>query len=32
MRSTKKFLLAHLDHLLMLESGESWFRDKSHDY
>jgi len=22
----------HIDHLLMLESGEGWFRDKSHDY
>jgi len=22
----------HLDHLLMLESGEGWFRDKGHDY
>ena len=22
----------HLDHLLMLESGEGWFRDQGHDY
>lgn len=25
-------MLNHLDHLLMLESGEGWFRDQSHDY
>ncbi len=28
----EKLMLAHLDHLLMLESGEGWFRDQSHDY
>lgn len=28
----EKLLQSHLDHLLMLESGEGWFRDKSHDY
>lgn len=28
----EQLMLNHLDHLLMLESGEGWFRDKSHDY
>jgi len=28
----ESLMRAHLDHLLMLESGEGWFRDKSHDY
>ncbi len=28
----EQLMLNHLDHLLMLESGEGWFRDQSHDY
>ena len=28
----EQLMLNHIDHLLMLESGEGWFRDKSHDY
>ena len=28
----EQLMLNHVDHLLMLESGEGWFRDTSHDY